>query len=90
MLLAHVAGAVVLGLWLSMGESALWSLLHLAATRAVVALAAAEVLTALRATARGAMTVRLVVGLPSLGFVPLPRLDRPGVSHRGPPALLAA
>ena len=89
MLAAHLAAAVVLGLVLAVGERALWALLHLAAARVVV-LAPAR-----RSTAATLAVLRGTAAAPrprprSAGFTPIPRLDRPALSHRGPPVLLAA
>lgn len=89
MLATHLAGAVALGLWLAVGERALWALVHLTATRVVVAAAARRVAAALLAVLRGAAA--MVPPRPrATGFTPLPRLDRPALSRRGPPVLLAA
>lgn len=88
MLAAHLAGAVVLGLVLAVGESALWALIHLTAIRVVVLAAGRRRAAAALAARRGAG------GTPrprprATGFTPVPRLDRPALSRRGPPALLA-
>ncbi len=89
MLVAHLAAAVVLGLVLAVGERALWALLHLAAARVVVLAAARRSAAATLAVLRGA-TAAPRPRPRSAGFAPVPRLDRPAVSHRGPPVLLAA
>ena len=86
MALTHVLAAVVVGLWLTVGEHALW---------AVLAFSAAVTVRLVRALATALV-------LPSPGrVVPVtvaferPRIPRtlqhsPGVSRRGPPRLLAA
>lgn len=89
MVLAHVAGAVALGLWLAVGERALWALIDLAAARVLVAAAAHRTAAALRSAVRG-VTAALPIPRAAPGFAPVPRLDRPATSHRGPPALLAS
>ncbi len=89
MLAAHLAGAVALGLVLAVGEQALWALVHLAAVRVVVVAAARRSVTALLAAYLGASSVRRPRPR-ATGFAPVPRLDRPAVSRRGPPALLAS
>lgn len=89
MLAAHLAAAVALGLLLAVGERALWALLHLAAARVVVLAAARRSAAATLAVLRGAATAPRPRPRRA-GFTPIPRLDRPALSHRGPPALLAA
>lgn len=89
MLASHVAGAIFVGMWLAVGEQALWALLHLAATRAVVAAGAHRVAAAALAVLRGGAAVPLPRPR-STGFTPVPRHDRPALSRRGPPLLLAA
>lgn len=89
MLVAHLAAAVVLGLVLAVGERALWALLHLAAARVVVLAAARRSAAATLAVLRGAATAPRPRPR-AAGFAPVPRLDRPALSHRGPPVLLAA
>ncbi|WP_284533344.1 hypothetical protein [Nocardioides sp. T2.26MG-1] len=88
MLAAHLAAAVVLGLVLAVGERALWALVHLAAARVVVLAAAGRSAAAALAVLRGAAAAPRPRPR-ATGFVPLPRLDRPALSRRGPPALLA-
>lgn len=88
MLAAHLAGAVVLGLVLAVGERALWALIHLAAARVVVLAAAG------RSAAAALAALRAAAATPrprprATGFTPVPRLDRPALSRRGPPVLLA-
>lgn len=89
MVAAHLAGAVALGLWLAVGERALWALLDLAAGRLVVAMAGRRAAAAFAAVLRSAASV--VPAQPhAAGFVAVPRLERPAVSRRGPPLLLAS
>lgn len=88
MLGAHLAGAVALGLVLAVGERALWALVHLAAARVVV------MATAGRSAAAALAVLRSAAATPRprprvTGFTPVPRLDRPALSRRGPPVLLA-
>jgi hypothetical protein len=89
MLAAHVAGAVALGLWLAVGERALWALLDLAAARVVVA---GALLRAVRAVVVVLCRVTRVCfpARRSTGFAPNPRVGRPALTHRGPPLLLAS
>jgi len=83
MMAAHLAAAAVVGLWLALGERALWAL---------VALASAGL------TALVVRFGRSVLLPPSLGPVPAPVAPPPPalvhlartVVRRGPPALLAA
>lgn len=89
MLAAHVVAAVALGLVLAVGEQALWALLHLAAARLVVLTAARRSAAARLAVLRGAASAPRRRPR-AAGFAPVPRLDRPALSHRGPPVLLAA
>ncbi|MCR6031456.1 hypothetical protein GGQ22_08340 [Nocardioides sp. zg-579] len=91
MVLAHTLGAVALGLWLAVGESALWSLVHLGLARLDVATRAHLVLGAALAAVRDTLAAGRV-HLPA----PVPRRVRlPGVlddpsRRRGPPSLLPA
>ena len=89
MLAAHLAGAVALGLVLAVGEQALWALVHLAAARVVVVAAARRRVTAVLAAYLGASSAPRPRPR-AAGFAPVPRLDRPAVSRRGPPVLLAS
>ena len=86
MMLAHLAAAALVGLWLAAGERALWSLVALASRAAVgplaVALAAARVVVAPPAAAVPVATEARPPQVPVL----LARV----VVRRGPPALLAA
>lgn len=92
MLVAHLAVVAVLGLWLAMGERALWSVLVLTTTR-LHDLAARAVLLVLGqgSLAPHARVLRGPVLATRLRtVVPLPQLLHHVVVHRGPPALLAA
>lgn len=84
MMTAHLAAAVVVGLWLALGERALWTL---------VALAAGALTGRLALLVAGVVVPRVRSGLAAPArTVPLPtplRVARP-VVRRGPPALLAA
>ena len=88
MLAAHTAAAVALGLWLALGERALWRVLLLAAQGAFRSLTRPRCLQDLLAALAGPRPARLPVR---------PRVVRPAgqrhhsvVPHRGPPALLAS
>ena len=90
MVLAHTLGAVVLALFLAVGEDALWRWLALAVARTHVARARS-------AWAHVVVCVRVGVSLRSSVLAPLavqvlgPQLiGRPVDRHRGPPSLLAA
>ena len=92
MLLAHLAAVVALGLWLAVGEHALWTVLALSTARL-----AGHVVHGLRVLLGGCAGLHLerVRRTPSLAStgrcaVPLPHLLHHVVAHRGPPALLAA
>lgn len=88
MVLAHLLGAALLGLFLARGEAALWHLLLLAATRTAWALAGLRALAATRplppVVARAATTPDDVPAVASQV------LARGPLSRRGPPVLLAA
>ena len=90
MLLAHVGGAVALGLFLAVGEGALWRLLLAVSARARVAVAAAGLVLVADAVRRGIRLAR--AALPD-GTA---QVCGPQVVHlesrrrRGPPQLLAA
>lgn len=91
MLLAHTLGAVALGLWLAVGESALWHLLVLASVRARVAATLPLALLPLHASALGGLDAARRLPVPPLLLLPLERtLPHPLVTRRGPPFLLAA
>lgn len=90
MVAAHLAGAVALGLFLSIGESALWSLLALALSRAVTG---ARLSVRVLRAAGVRCGVALRAGLLGEPVVPLLRpslLDRRPPGRRGPPFVLAA
>lgn len=90
MLLAHGAAVAVLGLWLAVGERALWTVLTLTTSR-VLGAVAVVVDVALGGRLRVLLDrVRRTSYLPSTGrlAVPLPHLLHHVVAHRGPPALL--
>lgn len=91
MLLAHALGAVALGLWLAVGETALWHLVGLAGVRVRIALVVACAPLRVRVSVLGALDAarRLLVPLPVR--LPLPdTLPHRLVARRGPPTLLAA
>lgn len=82
----HVLAAVVVGLWLSLGERALWAVPAFTAAvtvRLVGALAAALVLPAPLRTTPAPVAFRRP-------RIPLTLQHSPGVPRRGPPRLLAA
>lgn len=92
MLLAHLVAVVGLGLWLAVGEHALWTVVTLSTTRL-----AGRVGQGVRVLLGGwsglhLERVRRAPSLASTGrcAVPLPHLLHHVVAHRGPPALLAA
>lgn len=90
MVLAHLAGAVLLGLFLAVGEGALWRLLLLAAARARVTAVAWRLALVAGGVRRGVE----LAGARQRPVAPQPRvsqvLDRRGPRHRGPPFVLAA
>ncbi|WP_298755304.1 hypothetical protein [uncultured Nocardioides sp.] len=88
MLAAHTAAAVALGLWLALGEKALWRVLLLTTQGAFRAMTRARCRQALLAALAAPRPARLPVR---------PRVTRPAglrhhrvVPHRGPPVLLAS
>lgn len=90
MVLSHLLGAAVLGLFLSVGESAMWRLVALVLARRSVRLG-------VRAREDAVAGARYGVRLQSLLLTPLdPQvrgaqlLARPVARHRGPPFVLAA
>ena len=90
MLLAHVAAALVVGLWLAAGERAAWRLVSVAALPVVDAWITLRELSTTAAV--GLIAPRLAV-LPSWGPESATRLSSwagRGVSRRGPPRLLDA
>ncbi len=90
MVLAHLGVVAVLGLWLGVGERALWTLLAL--TTARVRCAVATLVAVVRSGVAGVLLerVRRTPYLRGTGrpVVPLPHLLHHVVAHRGPPALL--
>lgn len=90
MVLAHLGGAAALGLFLGVGETALWRLVHLVAARAVVVRARWRLLLSGYAARSGATVLRLPAAASRLPVDGPRRLDHPAVLHRGPPHLLAA
>lgn len=91
MLLAHTAGAVALGLWLAVGESALWHLLVLASVKARVAATLPLALLPLHASALGGLDASRRLPVPPPLLLPLEHtLPHRLVTRRGPPFLLAA
>jgi hypothetical protein len=83
MFLAHAAAGVLVGLWLAVGERAVWSLLALAARAVLAPLVVLLPLTPARRQRPA------VVHLHPLHRTALDRVDG-SVVRRGPPALLAA
>ncbi len=91
MLLAHTLGAVALGLWLAVGESALWHLVVLAGVRVRIALVVTGALVRVRVSVLGALDAARRLPVPVPVRLPLPdTLPHRLVVRRGPPALLAA
>lgn len=95
MLLAHTAAAAALGLWLALGERALWELLVLLAVRARRVCGATVPVTRLR-TAYAALAslpdprvLRPVVAPPPV-LRPAGRHHPRAVTRRGPPLLLGS
>jgi hypothetical protein len=92
MLGAHLGVVALLGVWLGVGERALWAVLSLTAATLH------DVLTVLATMASGQLLTLLldrvrrtpVLGSLSRDVVPLPHLLHHVVAHRGPPALLAS
>jgi hypothetical protein len=97
MALAHLAAAVAIGLWLAMGERALWTVIaltavglrdvvrHVVATYYALVGALSRLVAAVRLPARAGVPAVEADCLPSLGV----RLSR-SLVRRGPPPLLAA
>ena len=90
MLLAHLAVVAVLGLWLAVGERALWTVLTLTTSRVVGAVAGLVAVALADRVGLLLERVRRTSYLRSTGrlAVPLPHLLHHVVAHRGPPALL--
>jgi hypothetical protein len=91
MLLAHLAAVALLGVWLAVGERALWTVLTLVGSRVldVVAHAARNPGQSIGLVLERARRAPYLGGL-GRAVVPLPHLLHHVVAHRGPPALLAA
>lgn len=91
MLLAHLAAVALLGVWLTVGEHALWTYLTLVGSR-VLDVVAHAVRNPGQSVGLLLERVRRAPYLGGLGraVVPLPHLLHHVVAHRGPPALLAA
>jgi hypothetical protein len=90
MLLAHVAAALVVGLWLAAGERAAWRLVSVAALPVVDAWIT---LRELSTTAAVALISPRPAALPSWSLESATRSSNwagRGVSRRGPPRLIAA
>lgn len=85
---AHVAAAVVVGLWLAVGERALWTFVRLARCTARGVLAAA--LTALGLHPVVLRSVRGATGVRAVAVDPVPLLPvwSRGPARRGPPPVL--
>lgn len=92
MMLAHLAVVVLLGVWLAVGERALWTVLTLTTTRLLDLVGSLGSLLTGRWAAVLLERVRRAPSLATTGrcVVPLPQLLHHVVAHRGPPALLAA
>lgn len=91
MLLAHLGGALAVGLFLAVGEEALWAMLSLARVRATARRRHALVRLTARAAAVGAASSRLHLGEPKAADPVVPQmLARSSLRHRGPPFVLAA
>lgn len=84
MFLAHAAAGVLVGLWLAVGERAVWTLLGLAARRVLAPLA-----VVLRPVTPARLPRPAVAHLHPLHRAARDRVTR-SVVRRGPPALLAA
>lgn len=92
MMLAHLAVVALLGVWLAVGERALWTVLTLTTTRLAELVSSAGAVLLGRWAAVLLQHVRPAPSLAATGrsAVPLPQLLHHVVAHRGPPALLAA
>ncbi|WP_114422264.1 hypothetical protein [Nocardioides houyundeii] len=89
MVVAHLAGAVVLGLFLSVGESALWALLLLVAARGDVARASGRRRLAAAQMRLGIARCAGRLRWPDVAVRTSQRRDRAVLRRRGPPVLLA-
>lgn len=90
MLAAHLGGALVLGLFLAVGEESLWALLRLASVRVAAARRRSGLLAVDRAARLGTVA-DLACRVRSGPQRPAPQvLPRATLSHRGPPFVLAA
>lgn len=92
MMFAHLAVVALLGVWLAVGERALWTVLTLTTTRLLDLVGSLGSLLTGRWAAVLLERVRRAPSLATTGrcVVPLPQLLHHVVAHRGPPALLAA
>lgn len=91
MLLAHLGGALAVGLFLAVGEEALWAMLALAQVRAAAQRRHQLLRSTARAAAVGSAGCRLHLGEPRLDRLVTPQvLARSSLRHRGPPFVLAA
>lgn len=92
MLLGHAAAVVLLGVWLAVGEQALWAVLGLMTTRVLLTVAQllAGALGRLLLGRTGPVRRTPVFRSTRRTAVPVLHLLRHVVAHRGPPALLTA
>lgn len=90
MIVAHLGGAAALGLFLAVGESAVWRLLLLAAARTHVRIGSWRLVLAAACVRHGvALRAGLLVA-PHTPVLAPAVLDRRVTAHRGPPLTLAA
>lgn len=90
MIAAHLGGAIVVGLFLAVGENALWRLLLLMAARARVRVCAWQLVLASVCVRRGVALRAGMLSAPHSPAVPSLLLERRVLTHRGPPLVLAA
>jgi hypothetical protein len=92
MLLAHLLVVALLGVWLAVGERALWAVLTLTMGSVLDVVGSLLSLDSGRFVVLLLERVRRTPALRSLSrdAVPLPHLLHHVVAHRGPPALLAS
>lgn len=90
MIVAHLGGAVALGLFLAVGESAVWRLLLLAAARTHVRAGAWRLALAAACVRHGVAVRAGLLGAPHAPVLTPALLDRRVTAHRGPPLALAA